>query len=362
MLVLGFAPSLTWLFIGRSFAGICGANISTASAYIADVTSPENRAKGMGMIGAAFGLGFIFGPAIGGVLSRYGYGAPMFAAAALAAMNFIFALLRLKEPETTQRIREKNRTRKFSMHALREAFGDQRTRTATLVFFALTVAVTQMEVTFAIFMQAKHGLQAQGAGWYLAFMGTIMVVIQGGLIGKLSKRFGETALIVTGLGIITLALILLSNAGTLSVVALALGLLAVGNGITNPSLSSLASKGAKEESRGATMGIYQSAGSLARVVGPPMAGFLYDKQGPSSPFIAAAFLTLGVFWILFMGQFAKLALFKDCTKLFREGGIKAIVRKYGWKVFGGLFAYYLVRDVTLYIIIPWCAARGLLWK
>ena len=98
LLILGWAPSLLWLFVGRTFAGICGANISTATAYIADVTDEKDRARGMGMIGAAFGLGFIFGPAIGGVLSRYGYGVPMFAAAALSAANIAFAWFQLQEP------------------------------------------------------------------------------------------------------------------------------------------------------------------------------------------------------------------------------------------------------------------------
>jgi MFS family permease len=365
MAVLGIAPSLLWLFIGRTFAGICGANISTATAYIADVTTPENRAKGMGMIGAAFGLGFIFGPAIGGVLSRYGYAAPMFAAAGLAACNWVFAFIRLQEPSITAELRAQNRTKRFDRKAFFETMGDRRTRVATLVFFVVTIAVTQMEVTFALFMRAKYGYDAQGAGWLLALMGTIMVLIQGGLIGKLSKAFGERRLVLIGTMVMAVALVLMAQANLIAQLIIALSLLALGNGITNPSLSSQASQGAKPERRGATMGIYQSAGSLARVLGPPVAGWLYDHQGLTAPFITAA----GFMILAFAGSArfphrenepAKRGRIGELTQLWRQGGFKAVIQRYGWKVVAGFFAYYLLRDLTLYVLLPFLAAKGVL--
>ncbi len=272
MVILGLAPSLLWLFIGRAFAGICGANISTATAYIADVTSEKDRAKGMGLIGAAFGLGFIFGPAIGGVLSRFGYSVPMFAAAALSLANIVFAYFKLAEPPGTQELRAQHRDRRFDRNAIRETMGDPRTRMAVLLFFIATVAITQMEVTFALFMQARYGFEAQGTGWLLAFMGIIMVVVQGGLIGRLSNRFGEARLILAGTIMMAIALVLMAQALHLSGLMIGVAVLGLGNGITNPSLMSLASHGAVPERRGATMGVYQSAGSLARVVGPPWPG------------------------------------------------------------------------------------------
>jgi len=292
MMLLGFAPSLAWLFIGRTLAGVCGANISTATAYIADVTSEAQRARGMGLIGAAFGLGFIFGPAIGGVLSRWGYDIPMFAAAGLAFANALFAFFRLPEPPLSPEVRARHRSRRFDREALRESLGDTRTRGAILLFGLLTLAGTQMEVVFALFIQARHGYDAQHAGWLLALMGTVMVLVQGGLIGPLSRRFGEVRLVTLGGACMSMALLTMGESRHLGPLIAALVVLALGMGMSSPSLSSLASRGARPERRGATMGIYQSAGSLARVVGPPIAGWTYDALGTQVPFLFAAALAL----------------------------------------------------------------------
>ncbi len=291
MLVLGLAPSLAWLFLARTLAGICGANISTATAYIADVTSELDRAKGMGLIGAAFGLGFIFGPAIGGVLSHWDFGAPMFAAAGLASLNALFAFFRLPEPSLSPEIRAQHRARRFDREAIRESLGDGRTRGAILLFGILTFAATQMEVVFALFIQARHGYDAQDAGWLLALMGTVMVLVQGGLIGGLSRRFGEVRLVVLGAATMSVALVVMAESQPVGPLIAALALLAFGMGMSSPSLSSLASRGARPDRRGATMGVYQSAGSLARVLGPPVAGWTYDTLGIHTPFLTAAGLT-----------------------------------------------------------------------
>jgi multidrug resistance protein len=298
MVMLGLAPNLIWLFVARTFAGICAANISTAYAYITDVTTEENRAKGMGAIGAAFGLGFIFGPAIGGILSKYGYSMPMFAAAGLAVINLIFALFKLEEPPMSPEARAANRAKRFDLQTIRTAFGDPRTQLAIGLFFLVTFAVTQMEVIFAIYLKSLFGLDAQHAGELLAIMGVIMVGIQGGAIGKLAKRFGEANLIVFGTAICSLALFAFGAVTTLSAVVIALCFLALGHGVLHPSLSSLASKGAAADRRGATMGVFQSAGSLARVAGPPCAGLLYDKLNPSAPFFSGAVVLAFAFLII----------------------------------------------------------------
>lgn len=294
MVLLGFAPSLLWLFIARTFAGISAANISTASAYVVDVTSEEDRAKGMGMIGAAFGLGFIFGPAIGGVLSRYGYSTPMFAGAGLAFLNLIFAFFKLEEPPLTEEARAAHRTKRFDLKNIRNVLSEPRTRLAIGLFFLLTFAVTQMEVTFAIYLKALFGLDAQHAGELLAIMGLIMVAMQGGAIGKLSKRYGEPKLITIGFLICTVALAGFGSVTTFAAVVVSLCFLGFGHGMLHPSLSSLASKGASPDRRGATMGVFQSAGSLARVLGPPAAGLLYDRLKPNAPFLGGSvILALG---------------------------------------------------------------------
>ena len=360
MVILGLAPSLLWLFIGRTFAGICGANISTATAYIADVTSEKDRAKGMGLIGAAFGLGFIFGPVIGGVLSRFGYGVPMFAAAVLSLGNSVFAYFKLAEPPQSEAFRAGNRAKRFDGLALRESMGDPRTRMAVLLFFLVTVALTQMEVTFALFVEARHGFDAQGTGWLLAFMGIIMVIVQGGLIGKLSNRLGEIRLILAGTMLMAVALVLMAQAMQLPWLYVGLAVLALGNGVVNPSLSSLASQGALPGRRGATMGVYQSAGSLARVVGPPVAGVLYDGFGIARPFLIAAALMGVGFWAVLIWQVGSTERMRAAVAVFRSGGIRGLVKAYGWKVVAGFVAYYLIRDVTLYILLPWLAAKGVL--
>lgn len=293
MVGLGIAPNLLGLFIARTFAGICAANISTAYAYVADVTTEENRAKGMGMVGAAFGLGFIFGPAIGGLLSRYGYSAPMFAGAALALVNLMFAYFKLEEPPLTAEARSANRTKRFDLQNIKLVLSDPRTRLAIGLFFLLTFAVTQMEVTFAIYLKALFGLDAQHAGELLALMGIIMVGMQGGAIGRLAKKYGEKKLIVAGFVICAVSLAAFGSVTQFTAVVLSLSFLGLGHGMLHPSLSSMASKGAAPDRRGATMGVFQSAGSLARVLGPPTAGFLYDRIRPNAPFLGGA-MVLGL--------------------------------------------------------------------
>lgn len=295
MIFLGLAGSLTALFVGRTLAGIFGANISTAYAYITDVTTEKDRAKGMGLIGAGFGLGFIFGPAIGGLLSRYGYAAPMFAGAGLAAVNAVFAYFRLEEPALSPEAREENRAKKFDRRSIQLALSDPRTRIATMLFFWVTFAVTQMEVVFAIYLAYRFGYDAEKAGILLAIMGVIMAGVQGGLIRRLAPRYGEAALIAVGTATCAVALVGFSYAPSILVFLLSLCLLAIGHGMLHPSLSSLASLGAHPSRRGMTMGVFQSASSLARVAGPPAAGWLYDHAGHRAPFLVASSILIACF-------------------------------------------------------------------
>jgi len=296
--LLGMAPQfenpLFWLFFGRIFAGICAANISVAYAYVTDVTTPENRARGMGLIGAGFGLGFIVGPAVGGLLSRYGYDAPMFAAAALTFANLAVSWFKLREPITSGELRTRSRLqRRWGLQQARNLLTRPAIARPILLFFLVTLAVTQMEAIFAIFMFDKYGFGAEKAGMLLAIMGLVMAFVQGGLIGRASKLVPEIRLIAGGTFLSAVALSLFALAGTPTGVMAALTLMALSHGFVQPSLSSLASRGAPEDQRGATMGIFHSAGSLARVFGPPSAGLLYDRLSISSPFwMGAAVLLL----------------------------------------------------------------------
>jgi MFS transporter, DHA1 family, tetracycline resistance protein len=289
MLILGSASSLLFLFVGRTVAGIFGANISTASAYIADVTSEQDRAKGMGVIGAGFGLGFIFGPAIGGLLAPYGYSVPIFAAAALSALNLIFAYCVLDEPPNSIEARSQNR-RRLSFAAAKDALSRADTALPILTFFLVTLAFTQLEVSFGLFVLERFQFGARQAGLLLALMGIVMVAVQGGGIGRLSKRFGERRLVLMGLVFMAFALSGASSAMSVGVFAFFLFWVALGNGFVNPSLSSMMSKAAPVDRRGSLMGIYQSAGSLARIAGPPISGYLFDNHGIASPIVVASTL------------------------------------------------------------------------
>lgn len=285
------ASSLALLFLARGLAGVFGANISTASAYIADVTPPEQRAKGMGVIGASFGLGFLFGPAIGGALAPYGYHVPILTAAGLGILNLVFAFFVLKEPKIPEATRNQNR-RKFSFGLMKESLADPKAALPILLFFFATLAMTQLEVSFGLFVLAKFGLGARDAGFLLAGMGIVAVIVQGGLIGRLAKRFGEFRLVTSGFFISAIALTLSANSPTPLLFAAALSILAVGTGLVNPSLSSTVSKAAPAQKTGEVLGVYQSAGSLARIIGPPVSGYFFDTLGIMSPIYSAACLMI----------------------------------------------------------------------
>ncbi len=301
MILLGWAPTLPWLFAARLLAGFFGANISTASAYIADVTKPEDRAKGMGMIGAAFGMGFLFGPALGGVLSKWGYGTAGYVAGGMAILNFILAFKVLKEPALTAEIRATHRNRP-RLATIRETLSHSKTGSAILLFFIVTLGVAQLETTFALFLLTRFQINALHAGFILALMAVVMVLIQGGAIGRLAKRFGEGNLVVAGSLIMSLALIGASRAPLISGFVWFVVLHALGYGITNPSLLAITSKNSPASAQGAVMGVYQSAGSLARVLGPLAAGFLFDRIGITAPFLVASLLFSISFLVTLMAR------------------------------------------------------------
>ncbi|OGQ30610.1 MAG: hypothetical protein A3I75_01355 [Deltaproteobacteria bacterium RIFCSPLOWO2_02_FULL_50_16] len=290
MIVLGAASSLFWLFTGRLLAGFFGANVAAASAYIADITPPEKRAKGMGMIGAAFGLGFLFGPAIGGFLSQWGYGTAAFAAGGLSLANFLFALVVLREP---RRQSDGAHRSHFQKDLWFKILRSPPTGIPILLFFLVTTGFAQLETVFAFFILERFGLQAPHAGYILALMALVIVLIQGGAIGRLSHKFGEARLVICGTLVMGITLIAASFSLLVTLFIVALIFHALGYSITHPSLMSLTSRHAPQNLQGMTMGIYQSAGSMARVIGPLTAGILYDHLGLRTPFwVAGGFFLL----------------------------------------------------------------------
>jgi DHA1 family tetracycline resistance protein-like MFS transporter len=275
-LIIGFARSLWMLFAGRILDGITGGNISTAQAYIADVTTKENRAKGMGIVGAAFGLGFVFGPAIGGVLSRWGINVPFLFAAGLAFANA--TLLYFTLPETVTRdhpARASATTARWSQ--LFQALKQARLGLILTIYFLFVVGFSVMTSSFAFFTMFRFGYDANNTGWLFVYVGIIGAIIQGGLIGRLVKRFGESSLIVAGAFLFSLSLLAIPligpHSGVLALLVVG-GVFGVGNSLATPSLTGLASKSAGAGEQGGVLGVTQSAASLARTVGPLIASAL----------------------------------------------------------------------------------------
>jgi multidrug resistance protein len=300
-LTLALATSLTLVFVARIIGGIAGANIPAAQAYIADVTTPANRAKGMGMVGAAFGLGFIFGPAIGGVLSRFSPETPMWFASALCLGNFIAAWFLLPESRSVSAA-----TKTLGrMEAFRHAATKPTLLLLLALYFLVTLAFACFESTFAIFSEAKFGFTASTIGFVFAFIGVILALVQGVLVGKVVKVIPERKLIPLAIFAIAFGIGLIPFAWNVAALLGALFVMAVGMGFNNPSLSSMVSRLADRNDQGGILGLASSLASLGRVVGPAWGGYLYDAYGMTTPYVSAAALMLTAFAVSFVGMRTK---------------------------------------------------------
>ncbi|HYX31258.1 MAG TPA: MFS transporter [Pyrinomonadaceae bacterium] len=276
-LVLGFATTLWMLFLGRIIDGISGGNISTAQAYIADVTTKENRAKGMGLIGAAFGLGFVFGPAIGGILSRWGINVPFLFAGGLAFANAVLLYFALPETVTPDHPARVSAASGRGWHQLFAALRSPALASVLTIYFFGIVAFSIMTASFSLFMMFRMGYDAYQNGWIFAFVGVISAIVQGGLIGRLVKKFGESVLVITGSLLFALSLIVvpyMKPSTGITVILLIAAATSIGQALCAPTLSSLASKSASAAQQGSVLGVMQSVASLARAVGPSLAAVL----------------------------------------------------------------------------------------
>ncbi|MEP6789270.1 MAG: MFS transporter, partial [Acidobacteriota bacterium] len=279
-LIVGFATTLWMIFAGRILDGITGGNISTAQAYIADVTSRKNRAKGMGLIGAAFGLGFVLGPAIGGVLSKYGTHIPFLFAAILAFVNAVALYFFL--PESLKKNGKAAATRSVNRFAeLFNALTDVRFRTVTTIYFLVVVGFSIMTTAFSLYTMQRFGYDAEQNGYLFFYIGVLAVILQGGLVGRLSAAFGESRLVVAGCLMLTISLFAVPfvgpTSGGLTGLLLGIALFSIGNSIASPALTSLASKNASDADQGKALGVMQSGASLARAIGPVVAGVLLNN-------------------------------------------------------------------------------------
>ena len=303
MLILGLAKTLPFLFMGRLLGGFFGANISVASAYIADVTPVEKRARGMALIGFAFGMGFLFGPALGGMLSKTsgGYGTGALVAFGLSCINLVVAFFLLKEPPVSQEERVTNRN-KLDRKLFSQVFSVKLVALGIGLFFIVTMGMAQLETVFGLFIQNKFSLDAFHAGLILALVALVMGATQGSL-GRLVDKFGEKKLIYAGQMVMVVSLTLVGFGFSLPLFIAFVLTYTFGFSLSNPSISSLVSKNAPQGMQGATMGFYQSAGSLGRMIGPVIAGFSFQHVSIGAPFfIASVFVGIGLVLFWFLGE------------------------------------------------------------
>lgn len=276
--IVGFATTLWMLFAGRILDGITGGNISTAQAYIADVTSRKNRAKGMGLIGAAFGIGFVLGPALGGILSKYGSAVPFCVAGALAFLNAVALYFFLPE-SLKKNIAPVPRANRFV--ELFRSLGDPSFRVITIIYFLVVVSFSIMTTSFSLYTLERFGYDAEKNGYLFFLVGVLSAIFQGGLIGKLTAWLGEAKLVVIGCLMLTASLFAVPYVGPASggLTGLLLGIacFAIGNSLASPGLTSLASKNAADHDQGKAFGVMQSGASLARAIGPLIGGFLLNN-------------------------------------------------------------------------------------
>ena len=288
---LGFADALWMLFAARLLSGAGAGNIAAAQAYITDITPPEARAKGMGMLGAAFGLGFTIGPALGGLVAgsdptRADLSRPAFVAAGLSALAFALAVALLKEslpPEA-----RKARSGPSRLRMARDVLRRPVLRQLILLFFVAISAFAAMETTYALWTNNAFGWGPAQVGLVFLYVGSVLVLVQALLIGRLSRRFGEARLVAAGSVLIALGLIGLPFALTLPRLMLVNTLLPLGMALLSPSINSLISKQAAADERGGILGVAQAAASLARIVGPGIAGPLFSAFGRDAPYYAGA--------------------------------------------------------------------------
>ena len=287
LLATGLTDTLYTLMAARALAGLFGGSIATAQAYVADVTRPAERTKYMGLIGASIGMGFVFGPFVGAELSHFGFGTAAFVAAGLSAANFLLALARLRESLPPSARGQSQRTA-LSIKSLRDALSRPVVGPLLILSTGATLAFVSMESTFALLAKLRFGFSEQTMGRLFALLGVTIAVVQGGLIGPLARRFGEVSVGVVGFLILSVAFAAIPWLPTRELTVITLLFVALGQGLLTPTLSTMLSRAVAATEQGGTLGLGQSLGSLARAIGPIVAGTLFD----TAQFLPYAFAAL----------------------------------------------------------------------
>jgi len=295
-LLFGFATTLWMLFAARILDGITGGNLSVAQAYISDVTDAKNRAKGLGLIGAAFGIGFIIGPVTGGILSQYGYNVPAFVAAGLALFNFILIYAWLPESLTKEKREQLGEQKKPSvtLDALIAALKRPFTGSLLITRFFFGLAFAIFQTIFALYALAKFKLTARDTGFVLTYVGVLSVFVQGFLVGRLTNRFREDHLIVFAVALMAVSLAGWALAPSVFWLLVVLTPTSISGGILNTLLSSTLTKAVAPQEIGGILGLSASVESSTRIIAPILGGALLERVGTWSPGAFGAVIMIGV--------------------------------------------------------------------
>ncbi|MEI6244089.1 MAG: MFS transporter [Acidobacteriota bacterium] len=302
-LLFGLAHSLLLLFVARIVDGISGGNSSIAQAYIADVTEPKNRSRNFGMLGAAFGLGFIIGPAMGGALSHFwGLSAPAFFAAGLALANTIFGFFVLPETRPVE-----TRTRvPMTFRALNPIGGvirgmqHEHLGPVFLAIFAFNLAFSGLQSNFALFTHARFGWGPQENAALFVVIGVVTAVTQAAIVRRLVKTYRDQSIALAGLMIQSLAYLMTAFAPVAWTIYVWQAVMSLGVGITIPTLQGIVSNSVSDQEQGVMLGTMQSVMALTRIVGPVGAGVVFDLLGPGAPYWSGAIM-IAIAAVLIMG-------------------------------------------------------------
>ena len=299
--LFGWAGSLWVMFIARIIDGATGGNISTAMAAIADTSAPKDRAKNFGLIGMAFGLGFIIGPALGGILSKISLQAPAYAAGCVALVTATFGYFFFPETLPPER-------RKTGMVTLAEsnplqsvagALARPEIRMFLFALFFLNFAFAALQTNFSNYTIERFQFGPDDNAWAFAFIGVLAALMQGVVVRKLMPILGERTMAIQGFVLFFVGFLLVAYAPTAFWLFPGIALIAIGSSFTNPTLNAMISQRSAANEQGSILGTTQSVLSLTRVAGPAWAGFIFDRMGPSSPYWAgAAFIALALFLAL----------------------------------------------------------------
>ncbi len=300
-----FSGNFLLLVLARLFGGAMSGNLSVATAAVADVTTRENRAKGMGMVGAAFGLGFVTGPAIGGIAAQldllkhnpgleawgiHPFSVPALAALVLATVNFVWIAARFRESLPPERRAGGEAVRARDPRALLRERLDAPVRRVVWVYFVFIFAFSGMEFSLSFLAVERFAFNPVQITWLMVFVGVVLIVTQGGIVRRLVPRHGEKRVALAGLALVTAGFLVLGAAGTVGWLYAGLGLMALGSGCATPALTAMVSLYTGEEHQGRALGSFRAYGSLARAFGPITAAFVFWWFGSAVSYVAGGLL------------------------------------------------------------------------